>query len=61
MASKNTICLWYDGTALDAAVGRNTANSGQVLMDPHEVPGGSWIVQAVDPQGAKFALLSATR
>jgi len=46
---------------LDAAVGRIKANGGQVLMGPHEVPGGSWIVQAVDPQGTAFALVSTTR
>jgi hypothetical protein len=46
---------------LDAAVRRIEANGGQVLRGPHEVPGGSWIVQAVDPQGAAFALVSATR
>ena len=44
---------------IDAAVERVKANGGQVLMGPHEVPGGSWIVQAVDPQGANFALVSA--
>jgi len=26
-------------------------------MGPHEVPGGSWILQGQDPQGAIFALL----
>ncbi len=46
---------------IDAAIGRINANGGQVPMEPHEVPGGSWIVQAVDPQGANFALLSTTR
>jgi predicted enzyme related to lactoylglutathione lyase len=46
---------------IDAAVQRITANGGQVLMGPHEVPGGSWIVQALDPQGINFALVSATR
>jgi hypothetical protein len=46
---------------LDAAIRRIEANGGQVLMGPHEVPGGSWIVQAVDPQGAAFALVSSTR
>jgi len=58
------VSLWgfytnVDG--IDAAVERITANGGQVLMDPHEVPGGSWIVQAMDPQGATFALLSTKR
>lgn len=46
---------------LDAAVERIEKGGGQVLMGPHEVPGGSWIVQAVDPQGAAFALVSPTR
>ena len=46
---------------IDAAIGRIEANGGKVLMAPHEVPGGSWIVQAEDPQGASFALLSPTR
>ena len=46
---------------IDAAVERIKANRGQVLMGPHEVPGGTWIVQALDPQGANFALMSPTR
>lgn len=46
---------------IDAAAGRVTANGGQVLMGPHEVPGGSWIIQCLDPQGANFALVSTTR
>jgi uncharacterized protein len=46
---------------IDAAVQRIEHNGGQVTMGPHEVPGGSWIVQATDPQGAAFALVSATR
>jgi predicted enzyme related to lactoylglutathione lyase len=46
---------------IDAAVERIKANGGQVQMGPHEVPGGSWIVQARDPQGASFALVSPTR
>ena len=46
---------------IDAAIGRITANGGKVLMGPQEVPGGSWIVQAMDPQGVSFALVSARR
>ena len=30
-------------------------------MGPHQVPGDQWIVQALDPQGAAFALVSDTR
>ena len=32
------------------------ANGGQVLHGPVEVPGGDWIVQCMDPQGAVFSL-----
>ena len=30
-------------------------------MGPMEVPGGNWIIMAVDPQGAHFALVSQRR
>jgi len=46
---------------LDAAVERIDANGGKVAMGPMEVPGGSWVLQAVDPQGAHFALIAPTR
>jgi predicted enzyme related to lactoylglutathione lyase len=32
------------------------ANGGQVINGPMEVPGGSWIVNCVDPQGAHFSM-----
>lgn len=35
-----------------------TAAGGKVVMGPHQVPGGSWIVQATDPQGGFFCLNS---
>jgi uncharacterized protein len=41
-----------------AAAERIKANGGQVLNGPVEVPGGSWIVQGFDPQGAMFAVVS---
>lgn len=41
-----------------AAVERLTAAGGKVMMGPHPVPGGSWIVQASDPQGGFFCLNS---
>ena len=47
--------------SIDAAADRVRANRGEVRMGPHEVPGGSWIIQCVDPQGADFALVSPTR
>lgn len=33
------------------------AGGGQVINGPMEVPGGSWIVQGIDPQGAFFSLV----
>ena len=50
--------LYYFNVAgIDAAVSRISDSGGQVLHGPMEVPGGSWIVQATDPQGAMFALV----
>jgi uncharacterized protein len=49
--------LYYFNTAdIDAAVQRVKAGGGHVLDGPLQVPGGSWIVQCTDPQGAVFAL-----
>lgn len=49
--------LYYFNVAdFDAATERLTSNGGKVLNGPMEVPGGAWIVQAMDPQGAMFAL-----
>jgi predicted enzyme related to lactoylglutathione lyase len=41
----------------DAAVARITENGGKIINGPMEVPGGDWIVQAIDPVGAMFALV----
>jgi len=46
---------------IDAAIGRVNQNDGKILNGPIQVPGGSWIVQALDPQGAYFALVSLSR
>jgi predicted enzyme related to lactoylglutathione lyase len=43
--------------AIDAAAERVKAGGGEVTNGPMEVPGGQWIVQCLDPQGAMFALL----
>lgn len=40
-----------------AAAQRVRDNGGTVLMEPHEVPGGTWIAPCMDPQGAMFALI----
>ena len=46
---------------IDAAIARTTGGGGSVMMGPREVPGGSWIVQCVDPQEAVFAMSSRAK
>src|SRR5262249_38854733 len=41
---------------IDATIDRVEARGGELVHGPVEVPGGSWIAQCVDPQGAWFAL-----
>jgi predicted enzyme related to lactoylglutathione lyase len=50
---------YFNVSDIDAAAARVTASGGQILNGPMEVPGGSWIVQGRDPQGAMFALVGA--
>jgi predicted enzyme related to lactoylglutathione lyase len=42
---------------IDEAAGRVTSAGGTIMMGPMEVPGGEWVLQGMDPQGAVFALL----
>ncbi|HEY2137243.1 MAG TPA: VOC family protein, partial [Xanthobacteraceae bacterium] len=56
--------LWlyyFNVDDIDAATARVKDHGGQVLFGPQDVPGGSWIVQCRDPQGAMFALLGPRR
>lgn len=52
---------YFNVDAADAAAARVTEHGGKVLMGPHEVPGGQWIVQCLDPQGAMFAVVAPKR
>ncbi|MDQ3349366.1 MAG: VOC family protein [Acidobacteriota bacterium] len=52
--------IYFRVPDITAATERITANGGQILNGPMEVPGGSWIVNAMDPQGAAFALHDTT-
>jgi predicted enzyme related to lactoylglutathione lyase len=47
--------------SIDAAIDRIKAGGGQIVMGPHQVPDGNWIVQASDTQGAYFALTAGSR
>jgi predicted enzyme related to lactoylglutathione lyase len=46
---------------IDAAMERVTAGGGKTVHGPSQVPGGGWIINAQDPQGAMFALVSSER
>jgi len=50
--------IYFRVPDVDAAVPRITANGGQVINGPMDVPGGDRILNAVDPQGAHFSLHS---
>jgi uncharacterized protein len=50
--------LYYFNVAgIDAAAERVKAGGGKITNGPMEVPGGNWIVQGTDQQGASFALV----
>jgi predicted enzyme related to lactoylglutathione lyase len=49
---------YFQVDAIGAALERLKAAGGTVINGPMEVPGGSWIVQGIDPQGAMFSLVS---
>jgi predicted enzyme related to lactoylglutathione lyase len=48
--------IYFRVPDINAAVERITSNGGKILNGPMEVPGGDWIVNAMDPQGAAFSL-----
>ena len=52
---------YFNVEGIDAALLRVKRQDGEVLHGPSEVPGGSWIVQCRDPQGASFALVAPKR
>ncbi|WP_260482790.1 VOC family protein [Sphingomicrobium flavum] len=42
---------------IDAAAQYVEENGGQIINRPMEIPGGEYVLQAIDPQGAMFSLL----
>lgn len=52
---------YFNVEAIDAAAARVSQGGGKLLIEPQEVPGGSWIVQCLDPQGAMFAMVAPRR
>lgn len=52
---------YFNVPALDASLARVRSGGGRVLNGPMAVPGGSWVAQCLDPQGAAFALVAPGR
>jgi uncharacterized protein len=52
---------YFNVDGIDAAAARVQAGGGAIRNGPHQVPGGSWIVQCRDPQGGVFSLVASGR
>lgn len=50
---------YFRVNGIEGVVERIKANGGQVLWGPHEVPGGDWALNGVDPQGAPFGFVGS--
>jgi uncharacterized protein len=48
--------LYFRIADINAGADRVKANGGTILNGPMEIPGGGWIVNCMDPQGAAFSL-----
>jgi predicted enzyme related to lactoylglutathione lyase len=48
---------YFNVESVDAAAARVGEAGGTRLMDIQQVPGGSWVVPCLDPQGARFAIV----
>jgi len=62
--SETPVPFWlyyFNVEAIDAAVARVGKAGGRMVNGPHQVPGGSWIAQCIDPQGAMFAMVGPKR
>lgn len=53
--------FYFNVEAIDAAKARVEAGGGKILNGPMEVPGGQWVAQCMDPQGAMFAMVAPGR
>lgn len=53
--------FYFNVDAIDAAAARVKEGGGQVVNGPMQVPGGAWVIQATDPQGAMFAAVSMVK
>ncbi len=51
--------FYFNVDSIGEAVKRVQTRGGKVLNGPMQVPGGSWIINGQDPQGAMFCLVSS--
>jgi len=50
--------FYFNVDSIKAAIERVKNGGGKIINGPMQVPGGSWIIQGQDPQGAMFSLVS---
>lgn len=53
--------FYFQVDGIDAATARATKRGATVIMGPHQVPGGGWVIQMRDPEGCGFAMVSMVR
>jgi uncharacterized protein len=54
------VSMWlyyFRVTDIDTATAYITANGGQIIVEPMEIPGGEFSLNAIDPQGTVFSLV----
>ena len=51
--------FYFRVSEIDAAAERVGSAGGRAVLGPREIPGGDLVLNAVDPQGASFALVGA--
>ena len=51
--------FYFNVDAIGAALKRLESGGGKLINGPMRIPGGGWIINAQDPQGAMFSLLSS--
>jgi len=54
-----TWLFYFNVEAADAANARVVAKGGKAVNGPHQVPGGLFVTQCLDPEGAMFGLVAA--
>ena len=58
------VCAWtyyFRVPDIDTAVAHINANSGRILQEPMEIPGGDFSLCALDPHGAAFGLVGGRK